>query len=122
MPPTRQWAKFFLYSGLCIGSGIIFVNYFVPSDEKFLSELSPELKAKYHAEKEIRARANQLMQQKMKDTQDKPAWLQGLKSSQKLERQILEEARKEVEQRTVAGELASERERLRELAEKEKKL
>lgn len=122
MPPLRQWIKFFVYSGLCVGSGLVFVNFFVPSDDKFLNELSPELKARYLREKDIRARADKLMQEKIEAAPDKPAWLQGIASLRKFERDVLEQARQEVEQQSTASAIANERERLRALAEKEKKM
>lgn len=48
-------------------------------------------------ERRYREVMSEIMAQKMEDTQDKPAWLQGFGEMRKLDREVAEEARRAVE-------------------------
>lgn len=120
MPSLSRWVQFIGSAGIITGLGLLFVKYGTPDDDQFLQSLSPELKARYLKEKDIRERAGLLMQQKIKESQDNPAWLQGAGAMKKLDREILDQARLSVEEEQHNRHLASERIRLKALADKEK--
>ena len=122
MPSLRRWIQFLSSAGITVGLGVMFVQYGTPSDDTFLRTLSPELQERYEKEREIRVRANEILQKKMEETKDKPAWLQGTGAMLKLDQQVNEEARSLIERERENTALASERERLRQLAEREKSL
>lgn len=119
MPPLRRWIQFISSAGITVGLGVLFVKYGTPNDDQFLQKLSPELKARYLKEKDIRERADLIMQQKIKDSRDKPAWLQGAGAMRSLDREIVDQARKSIEEEEQNEYLESERARLKALADKE---
>lgn len=121
MPEPKRWVQFLSYAGIMVASGVIFTKYFVPSDEKFLNELSPELKRQYEAEKAIRERAQTITKQRAEQTADDPAWLRSAEAMRRFDKQIMEQARREIDAERRAFLEAEERARLKELAKLEKK-
>lgn len=121
MPEAKRWFQFLSYAGIFVASGIIFTKYFTPSDEKFLNELSPELKRQYEAEKAIRARADAIMQRKAEQTSDNPAWLRSSEAMRRFDKQVIEQARKEIEAERKTFVETEQRAQLKELAKLEKK-
>lgn len=97
MPPAKRWFQFFASAGLLLFGGIWFTQKGPPSDAQFIASLSPELKEVYMKERRYREVMSEIMAQKMEDTQDKPAWLQGFGEMRKLDREVAEEARRAVE-------------------------
>lgn len=122
MPPLRRWVQFLGGAGGIVGVGLLFINYALPTDEDIIKRMSPEVRQRYEQEKRMREKAGEIMQRRISESVDKPAWLQGAGAMQKLDREIAEEARRAIEQEDQGANLASEKERLRALAEKEKKL
>lgn len=122
MPTTGQWVKFLGSAGFFLGTGVYVSRYIIPTDEQIIDKLSPELKARYLREKDIRHRAQQILQEEVAKNPDKPVWLQGGQKMREFEYKIAERARKEIEAAQGSAAVQAEREKLRELAEKEKKL
>jgi len=121
MPPLRRWVQFLTMAGGFVGSGYLFVKYGTPDDEQFIQSMSPELRARYYREKEIREKMGHIMQRKIKENVDKPAWLQGSGAMRQLDREIAEEALKEYNLEQQQKAMKSQHEQLKELASKEGK-
>lgn len=122
MPPLKRWVQFLGGAGGMIGAGLLFINYALPTDEDIIKSMSPEVRQRYEREKRMREKAGEIMQRRINESVDKPAWLQGASAMQKLDREIMEEARLTIEKEDQGANLATEKERLRALAEQEKKL
>lgn len=105
-----------------VGIGILFINYGVPNDEDIIKRMSPEVRKRYEQEKRFREKASEIMQRRIHESIDKPAWLQGAGAMQKLDREIAEEARRAIEKEDLSKNLEAERQRFRELAEREKSI
>ena len=119
MPPLKRWIQFLTSAGGIIGAGVLFVKYGTPSDEEFLRTLSQELQQRYKEEKIYRETMDKLMQERIGETYDKPAWLQGSAAMKKLDKELSEEARRIISEQAQDKVLSEEKLRIAELKKQE---
>lgn len=78
-PLWYRWARVYFYGGCIIGSGVLAYNYIRPTDEELIARFSPEVRADYEKNKELRQLEQQRLMEIVKKTSqsNEPIWKTG---------------------------------------------
>lgn len=73
------WKRSLLTGGLIIGSGVLLFKYTTPTEEQLIARLSPELRADYEKNKELRRQEQKELMEIVKKTSasNDPIWKTG---------------------------------------------
>ncbi|ODV95131.1 hypothetical protein PACTADRAFT_16669 [Pachysolen tannophilus NRRL Y-2460] len=73
------WKRSLIACGSIIGTGVLLYKFTTPSEEQFLASLSPELKAEYEKNKDLRRKEQEELMKIVKQTSssDNPVWYTG---------------------------------------------
>lgn len=82
--------------------------------------LSPELRAKYEKEKQMRVEFEKYMQKEMEEHRNNPAFFKGQTAMRRFDEGVAKQVFQRMQDEKISSEQDVERERLRKLAEKEK--
>ncbi|KAK6202452.1 uncharacterized protein RJT21DRAFT_118482 [Scheffersomyces amazonensis] len=78
-PLWYRWARVYFAGGSIIGTGVLLYIYTTPTDEQLIASFSPEIRADYEMNKELRRRENQEFLKIIKETSSSndPIWKTG---------------------------------------------
>ncbi|KAH3661679.1 hypothetical protein OGAPHI_006529 [Ogataea philodendri] len=73
------WKRSLLTGGGIIGTGVLLYIFTTPTEEQLVAKLSPELRADYERNKELRQREQQMLMEIVKQTaaSNEPIWKTG---------------------------------------------
>ena len=75
-PLWYRWARVYFAGACIIGTGVLLYQTIRPSDEKLISQFSPEIRAEYERNKELRQKEQQRLMEIVKQTaaSNEPIW------------------------------------------------
>ena len=78
-PLWYRWARVYFAGACIIGTGVLLYQTIRPSDEKLISQFSPEIRAEYERNKELRQKEQQRLMEIVKQTaaSNEPIWKTG---------------------------------------------
>ncbi|ODV64507.1 Cbp4p [Ascoidea rubescens DSM 1968] len=83
LPLWARWARVYATGGAIVGVGVLLYKYASPTDEQVIAGFSPEVRANYEKNKELRRREQEELMKIVQKTaaSNDPIWMTGPLSS-----------------------------------------